>query len=47
MNENLQNTQSAEPIFVYTLSETENSGVEQVLFRLFEQITNENLKASS
>ena len=36
-----------EPILTYEYVGDENLGLEQLLFRLFEQITNENVKASS
>lgn len=48
--ENINNkkfTEIPEPILTYKYIGDENLGLEQLLFRLFEQITNENLKANS
>lgn len=47
MSEFLQNTQRAEPTYTYIVAETESSAVEQLLFRLFEQVTTDNQETNS
>lgn len=39
--------ENPEPILTYKFIGDENLGLEQLLFRLFEQVTSKSLKASS
>jgi len=50
MSNILQNTpqqEDTEPVYTYTYEDSQESPLENLLFRLFEKISNENLNTSS